>query len=207
MPMITNHSSMYGTIQSTTINNNNNNNNNNVNTNNFDSSSSSTSADMTTLKNSIYRSREVTRLQCKEMHDLDLSLREADILIGSKYDELKYLQYDQHPQPRPITPATSNYQHSFRPTSNDDQQSNYDTINNISDNSTMNDSILGCLTINSYSRDDLKPSSTSTTIKEQQDNDSGINSLISDDSNNNNNNNIIVTHQQQGKTTQLETLV
>ena len=28
------------------------------------------------------------------MHDLDLSLREMEILIASKYDELKYLEYE-----------------------------------------------------------------------------------------------------------------
>jgi hypothetical protein len=28
------------------------------------------------------------------MHDLDLSLRESDMLLGTKYDELKYLEYE-----------------------------------------------------------------------------------------------------------------
>ncbi|CAF4213669.1 unnamed protein product, partial [Rotaria magnacalcarata] len=54
----------------------------------------SSSNDLLTLKNSIYRSRELSRIQSKEMHDLDLSLREAEILLGSKYDELKYLEYE-----------------------------------------------------------------------------------------------------------------
>jgi hypothetical protein len=52
------------------------------------------SKDFITLKNSIYRSRELSRMQSKEMHDLDLSLREAEILLGSKYDELEYLQHE-----------------------------------------------------------------------------------------------------------------
>ena len=50
--------------------------------------------DLIALKNSIYRSRELSRIQSKEMHDLDLSLREADLSLGSKYDELKYLEYE-----------------------------------------------------------------------------------------------------------------
>jgi hypothetical protein len=52
------------------------------------------SSDLITLKNSIYRSRELSRIQSKEMHDLDLSLREAEILLESKYDELKYLEHE-----------------------------------------------------------------------------------------------------------------
>ncbi|CAF1644712.1 unnamed protein product [Adineta ricciae] len=50
--------------------------------------------DLISLKNSIYRSRELSRIQSKEMHDLDLSLREAEIMLGIKYDELKYLEYE-----------------------------------------------------------------------------------------------------------------
>ena len=52
------------------------------------------SHDLITLKNSIYHSRESSRIQSKEMHDLDLSLREAEILLGTKYDELKRLEYE-----------------------------------------------------------------------------------------------------------------
>lgn len=61
-----------------------------------------TATDLTTLKNSIYRSRELSRIQSKEMHDLDLSLREAEILLTAKYDELKHLEQETSTRPSSV---------------------------------------------------------------------------------------------------------
>jgi hypothetical protein len=115
---------------------------------------STISNDLITLKNSIYRSRELSRIQSKEMHDLDLSLREMEILLATKYDELKYLEYETSSTSRSQTP---NY--SIR--TNIDEQSPYDTLDIAS---TTNTNVIF------------------TSIKEA-DEDSGINSLTSDDSN------------------------
>ncbi len=43
------------------------------------------------LKNDIYQSREQTRVQCKELHDLDLRMRHNDSLLINKEFELKQL--------------------------------------------------------------------------------------------------------------------
>jgi len=151
----------------------------------------SSSADLITLKNSIYRSRELSRLQSKEMHDLDLSLREVDILLGSKYDELKYLEYETSSNSmniqRPITP---NYHHSvtqqqqppphYRTHVDEHQQTHYDTLELATTNVAF------------------------TTIKEA-DEDSGINSLTSDDSNHHSM--PVAHHKINASSSQLETLV
>ena len=140
---------------------------------------STISNDLITLKNSIYRSRELSRIQSKEMHDLDLSLREAEILLASKYDELKYLEYETSSNlmttSRSITPNYLTQQQNI------DEQSNYDTLDLAT---TMN--------------------VVFTSIKEA-DEDSGINSLTSDDSNHQT---MSLTHQKlHTQNTQLETLV
>ncbi|CAF1434726.1 unnamed protein product [Rotaria magnacalcarata] len=118
--------------------------------------SNSSSNDLLTLKNSIYRSRELSRIQSKEMHDLDLSLREAEILLGSKYDELKYLEYETSSnsmiRSRSLTPNI-NLAQKITIDEQRPQQSAYDTLE---------------LAFNSM---------------KEADEDSGINSLTSDDSN------------------------
>ncbi|CAF1052270.1 unnamed protein product [Rotaria sp. Silwood1] len=115
------------------------------------------SNDLLTLKNSIYRSRELSRIQSKEMHDLDLSLREAEILIGSKYDELKYLEYETSSnsiiRSRSLTPSINLTQKLTIDEQRQQQQTSYDTLE---------------LAFNSM---------------KEVDEDSGINSLTSEDSN------------------------
>jgi hypothetical protein len=147
-----------------------------------DNNNSSMSNDLITLKNSIYRSRELSRIQSKEMHDLDLSLREMEILLASKYDELKYLEYETSSNimttSRCVTPnyLTQNFR------TNIDEQSTYDTLD------------IATTTNVAF-----------TSIKEA-DEDSGINSLTSDDSNHHT---MSLTHQKilPTQNTQLETLV
>ncbi|CAF0871025.1 unnamed protein product, partial [Didymodactylos carnosus] len=167
---ITLNSSAYGTITTT--------NSNNLNTN------SETPSDVTTLKNSIYRSREVTRLQCKEMHDLDLCLRESDIVIGKKIDDLKYLEHETQSSHNNnnnnlhVRSMTPNYNCFYSNQSNtvdeSQQQLNYNTISHDHLNNSIGLTIMD--SHNLYSRDDSK-------ITKEADDDSGINSLISDDSN------------------------
>jgi hypothetical protein len=153
---------------------------------NLNENNSSISNDLITLKNSIYRSRELSRIQSKEMHDLDLSLREMEILLASKYDELKYLEYETSSNllttSRCLTPNYLTQQQNFR-TNIDEQSSPYDTL-------------------------DIQPPPTTnvafTSIKEA-DEDSGINSLTSDDSNHHT---MSLIHQKiHTQNTQLETLV
>jgi hypothetical protein len=142
---------------------------------------SSISNDLITLKNSIYRSRELSRIQSKQMHDLDLSLREMEIALASKYDELKYLEYETSSTSRSQTP---NYliQQTYR--TNSDEQSAYDTLD-VPTSSTTTNVVF-------------------TSIKEV-DEDSGINSLTSDDSNHHT---MSLPHQKlHTQNTQLETLV
>ncbi|CAF5193480.1 unnamed protein product [Rotaria magnacalcarata] len=90
------------------------------------------------------------------MHDLDLSLREAEILLGSKYDELKYLEYETSSnsmiRSRSLTPNI-NLAQKITIDEQRPQQSAYDTLE---------------LAFNSM---------------KEADEDSGINSLTSDDSN------------------------
>lgn len=43
---------------------------------------------------SIYHSEELHRIQSKAMHDLHLLLREAEISLRSKYNELKYFDHE-----------------------------------------------------------------------------------------------------------------
>jgi len=148
---------------------------------------SSISNDFITLKNSIYRSRELSRIQSKEMHDLDLSLREMEISLASKYDELKYLEHETSSNILTTSRSqTPNYliQQTYR--TNLDEQSAYDTLDIPT----------------------TTPSATSnvvfTSIKEA-DEDSGINSLTSDDSNHHT---MSLPHQKlHTQNTQLETLV
>ncbi|CAF4226517.1 unnamed protein product [Rotaria magnacalcarata] len=148
-----------------------------------ESNSSISNNDLITLKNSIYRSRELSRIQSKEMHDFDLSLREVDLLLASKYDELKYLEYETSSNLMTIQRSlTPNYtvQQNFR-ANNIDEQTTYETI-------------------------DITPPGTNvvfTSIKEA-DEDSGINSLTSDD----NNQTMSLIHQKlHTQNSQLETLV
>jgi hypothetical protein len=121
------------------------------------SDNSNTSNDLITLKNSIYRSRELSRIQSKEMHDLDLSLRETEILLGSKYDELKYLEHETSSnsiiRTRSLTPNLNLTQQLIIDEQRSQQPTSYDTIE------------IGL-----------------TSMKEI-DEDSGINSLTSEDSN------------------------
>jgi hypothetical protein len=153
---------------------------------NLNENNSSISNDLITLKNSIYRSRELSRIQSKEMHDLDLSLREMEILLASKYDELKYLEHETSSNVLTTSRSqTPNYltqqqqQQNFR--TNIDEQSAYDTLDIVT---TTNVAF--------------------TSIKEA-DEDSGINSLTSDDSNHHT---MSLTHQKiHTQNTQLETLV
>jgi len=151
---------------------------------NLNENNSSISNDLITLKNSIYRSRELSRIQSKEMHDLDLSLREVEILLASKYDELKYLEYETSSNlmttSRSLTPNyLTQQQQNFR--TNIDEQSTYDTLD------------IATTTNVAF-----------TSIKEA-DEDSGINSLTSDDSNHHT---MSLTHQKiPTQNTQLETLV
>ena len=150
-------------------------------TSNDNSNNSSLSNDLISLKNSIYRSRELSRVQSKEMHDLDLSLREMEVLIASKYDELKYLEYETS-NGRSLTPSYSSQQQNYRPSV--EETSTYETFD------------LPTLTTTS--------SAVFTSMKEM-DEDSGINSLTSDDSNHHS---VLLTHQKlPSQTTQLETLV
>jgi hypothetical protein len=117
------------------------------------SDNSTGSNDLITLKNSIYRSRELSRMQSKEMHDLDLSLRESEILLGSKYDQLKHLEYETSSNAMARSRSLTPHVNSTKQIHLDDQQATYDTL-------------------------DLAFSS----MKEIDD-DSGINSLTSEDSN------------------------
>jgi hypothetical protein len=147
---------------------------------------SSLSNDLLSLKNSIYRSRELSRLQSKEMHDLDLSLREMEILLANKYDELKYLEYEtssamMSTSTRSITPNYLSQPHQQTYRTNIEESSAYDTLDMASSNNVA-----------------------FTAIKEA-DEDSGINSLTSDDSNHHS---TLLTHQKlNSQSTQLETLV
>ena len=113
--------------------------------------------DLIALKNSIYRSRELSRIQAKEMHDLDLSLREAELSLGSKYDELKYLEYESaaassNSKTVSSTPTPTFHMIQQPPIVTDDQSTPYDTLE--------------------YPFSSLK----------EIDEDSGINSLTSEDS-------------------------
>jgi hypothetical protein len=115
------------------------------------------------------------------MHDLDLSLREMEISLASKYDELKYLEHETSSTSRSQTP---NYliQQTYR--TNPDEQSAYDTLD-VPTNATTTNVVF-------------------TSIKEA-DEDSGINSLTSDDSNHHT---MSLPHQKlHTQNTQLETLV
>lgn len=138
------------------------------------------SNDLISLKNSIYRSRELSRIQSKEMHDLDLSLREIEIVLATKYDEVRSLEFESS------TTNRSSIVHSL-------------SLNNSSRNHLDE--------TNNYETFDLPTSSNHlvfTSIKEA-DEDSGINSLTSDDSNHHS---MILTHQKlSSQTSQLETLV
>jgi len=139
---------------------------------------STISNDLITLKNSIYRSRELSRIQSKEMHDLDLSLREMEILLGSKYDELKYLEYETSSN---LLTTSRCHTPNYLIRTNTDEQSPYDTL-------------------------DIAPTTTTifTSVKEA-DEDSGINSLTSDDGNHHI---MSLSHQKlHTQNTQLETLV
>ncbi|CAF0814150.1 unnamed protein product [Rotaria sp. Silwood1] len=151
-----------------------------------DNNNSTISNDLITLKNSIYRSRELSRIQSKEMHDFDLSLREIEILLATKYDELKYLEYETSSSNLMTTSRslTPNYliSQNFR-TNNIDEQPTYDTL----DITTTGTNVVF------------------TSLKEA-DEDSGINSLTSDD--NNNNHTMSLVHQKlHTQNSQLETLV
>jgi len=117
------------------------------------------SNDLITLKNSIYRSRESSRMQSKEMHDLDLSLREAEILLGSKYDELKYLEYE-------TSSNTMTKSRSLTPNINLIKQINIDEQRSQQQQQAAYDTL------------DIAFSSM-----KEVDEDSGINSLTSEDSN------------------------
>ncbi|CAF1196990.1 unnamed protein product [Rotaria sordida] len=144
---------------------------------NITTDNTNSSNDLLTLKNSIYRSRELSRIQSKEMHDLDLSLREAEILIGSKYDELKYLEYETSPnsiiRSRSLTPNINLTQKlTIDGQRQRQQQTSYDTLE---------------LAFNSM---------------KEVDEDSGINSLTSEDSNHHS-----ISMMNQKMNTQLETLV
>ena len=148
---------------------------------------SSLSNDLLSLKNSIYRSRELSRLQSKEMHDLDLSLREMEILLANKYDELKYLEYEtssaiMSTSARSLTPnyhLSQAQQQTYR--TNIEESSAYDTLDMASSNTVA------------------------FTVIKEADEDSGINSLTSDDSNHHS---TLLTHQKlNSHSTQLETLV
>ena len=148
---------------------------------NSNENNSSLSNDFITLKNSIYRSRELSRIQSKEMHDLDLSLREIEILLNSKYDELKRLEYETSTNlmlpSRSLTPNYLSQQQHFR--MNLDEQLVYDAL-------------------------DMTTTGTFTSIKEADD-DSGINSLTSDD--NNQQTMSLIQHRLPTQNSQLETLV
>lgn len=142
--------------------------------------------DLISLKNSIYRSRELSRIQSKEMHDLDLSLREIDVAIASKYELLKSLEYE-----NPSRSITPNQQYSIPSQS----------IRTHLDDGTSN----------SYETLEYQLSNASQTLHHQLtlmkevDEDSGINSLTSEDSNHHS---MFLIHQKLNThSTQLETLV
>lgn len=84
------------------------------------------SSDLISLKNSISRSRELSRMQSKEMHDLDLSLRESDMLLGSKYDQMKYLQYET--ASNPMMKKSRSYVPTSKQVNIDDVQMTYETF-------------------------------------------------------------------------------
>ena len=111
------------------------------------------SNDFITLKNSISRSRELSRMQSKEMHDLDLTLRESDMLLGSKYDQLKYLQYETASNTMTKSRSLTSHVPTRRQVNMDEVQITYDTFD---------------IALNSM---------------KEMDDDSGINSLTSEDSN------------------------
>ena len=111
------------------------------------------SNDFNTLKNSIHRSRELSRMQSKEMHDLDLSLRESEILLGSKYDQLKYLQYETASNIMTKSKSLSSHVRPAKQINMDEAPITYDTFD---------------IALNSM---------------KEMDDDSGINSLTSEDSN------------------------
>ena len=139
---------------------------------------SSLANDLISLKNSIYRSRELSRIQSKEMHDLDLSLREMEVLIASKYDELKALEYETSSTSRSHTP---NYLVQANHRNHLEDCSTYETFDLVT--TTTNNVVF-------------------TSMKEV-DEDSGINSLTSDDSNQHS---MVMSHQKV-ISSQLETLV
>ena len=146
------------------------------------------SNDLITLKNSIYRSRELSRMQSKQMHDLDLSLRELDISLAKKYDELKSLEYETAATKTTINSMTRS--RSLTPNRNLIKQMNFDEQNSSHHHHQQQQQT-------SFDRLDI----TFNSMKEI-DEDSGINSLTSEDSNHHS---ILMTNQKMN--TQLETLV
>lgn len=54
--------------------------------------SCSSTTEFQTVKNSIDQTRELTRVQSKQMHDLDLSIRETESLLSKKYDQLSLVE-------------------------------------------------------------------------------------------------------------------
>ena len=144
--------------------------------------------DLISLKNSIYRSRELSRIQSKEMHDLDLSLREMESVLTSKYEQLKSLEYEtscsSSISSRSMTP--NQYflpSQSVRNQCDEFPSNSYETLEFLSN-----------------------PSQTiQLTLMKEIDEDSGINSLTSEDSNHHS---MFITQQKiNTHSTQLETLV
>ena len=80
---------------------------------------------LVSVKNSIYRSREISRIQSKQMHDLDLSLREFEILLKTKYDEVKSLEQETTSNLRSMT---SQLVHTSKHLHIDEHPMNYDTF-------------------------------------------------------------------------------
>ena len=121
------------------------------------------SMDLSTLKNSIYRSRELSRIQSKEMHDLDLTLREAEILLGSKYDELEQLEHETSScsmeSARPIPTVYQLAQPQVhQEEQQQQQQAPYDTLELLFDSTKEMDEDSG---INSLTSDDTNQHSSS----------------------------------------------
>ena len=141
--------------------------------------------DLISLKNSIYRSRELSRIQSKEMHDLDLSLREIDVPLASKYELLKSLEYET--PSRSITPNQPYAMPSqmLRTHLDDGPSNSYETLD--------------------YHLSNASQTLHQLTLMKEADEDSGINSLTSEDSNHHS---MFLTHQKLNThSTQLETLV
>jgi len=142
--------------------------------------------DLISLKNSIYRSRELSRIQSKEMHDLDLSLREIDVALASKYELLKSLEYE-----TPSRSITPNQQYSIP----------IQTIRTHLDDGTSN----SYETLEYHHLSNASQTLHQITLMKEVDEDSGINSLTSEDSNHHS---MFLTHQKlNAHSTQLETLV